>query len=367
MSQQPWGSSPPPRWPAPTGRPVVDPYGRYLGIPGRGPAPARRRPNRVLRVLITLVLAPFVFLVLLGVLGALTAQVPTPTLPGRQPSGAPSASPAPGSGTEWANADYRVPRADRNPPPLPQPATYAQATQWLEDNRLYRVDVGKPVQCTLEPVDLASASRAQLQVYLNDYTGCLMRVWGPALSQAGFTAVRPTVTVYSGTVQTACGRSKSANASYCGADQQIYYATDLPEVIPGRLQGRRFMVESVLAHEFGHAVQARSGILISEAALSQKAAEPKQLEFSRRIEVQADCLATQFINSIAQSQQFSASDEQTITQLFHAIGDDVLSGQSAIVGNHGLGASRQAWARIGLGTTHVGACNSFVTPASTVR
>ncbi|MDF2747112.1 MAG: hypothetical protein K0S98_1397, partial [Propionibacteriaceae bacterium] len=50
-----------------------------------------------------------------------------------------------------------------------------------------------------------------------------------------------------------------------------------------------------------------------------------------------------------------------------AVGDDTLTGKPNIVGNHGLAKSRRYWGEIGLGTSEVGECNTFVAPPALVR
>lgn len=267
----------------------------------------------------------------------------------------------------YQNEGVAVPAPAQNPPPLPEPQTYAQATQWMQQNSLYDQAVAVPVRCDLVSVDGQTASTTQLQQDLNDLTECLMRVWTPPLQAAGFQAVRPPVTVYSGQVRTPCGTMPMRNAAYCAADQRIYYATDLPESIPPQLVSTPFMPETVVAHEFGHAIQARSGILISEAAWQQQVSSTQGLELSRRTEVQADCFAGEFINSISQSQNLTAADRRNLGLLFYSIGDDVLTGDPNKVGNHGRGVNRQAWFNAGLANPQLSTCNSFTAPADTVR
>ncbi|MGO4957233.1 neutral zinc metallopeptidase [Luteococcus sp. Sow4_B9] len=401
-SANPWGP------PDPRGRAVprggqqgtsLDPWGRPTGQfsgspwpaqqgPGRGqivfgaPPPRRRRNPLVtlFKALILLAVLGFLGLILLGWLLSQVvtdlpapAPAPFPTSQTSSPAGegaGSSAQPAPRASTPpgtYQNDDYVVPPVSRNPPPLPEPETYEEATQLLEANPLYSTQVPRPVRCEMQEIDVANASRAELTGHLNEMMGCLMRVWEGPLSQSGFQAVRPSVTVYSNPVTTKCGKLPMQNAVYCGADQQVYYAQDLPRVIPRDLRNSRFITESVVAHEFGHAVQARSAILVSELAWEEKSNKSKELQLSRRLEVQADCMAGLFLGSIQQSTSMSDQELQNVGKLFYSIGDDVLTGRAGYEGNHGSGESRLAWTRTGLDSTSVGACNTFAAPASKVR
>ena len=279
-------------------------------------------------------------------------------------TGDPSPQTPPG---EYQNESYQVPPIDTDPPELPMPETYGEATDWMVNNAIYSSEIAVPVRCEAQPIDLANASMSVLQDHMNEFTGCLMRVFGPAVEQAGYVAVRPSVTIYTSEVQTRCGSMPRQNAAYCAADQQVYYAADLPAIIPYQLQGSPYVVESVVAHEFAHAIQARTGILISEAAWEQNSGEADANAFSRRLEVQADCWSGQFINPVGTSVGLDDNDVQQLSLLFYSIGDDQLSGDPSIEGNHGHGDSRRSWFLEGIGTTSMGACNTFDAPAAAVR
>ena len=123
-----------------------------------------------------------------------------------------------------------------------------------------------------------------------------------------------------------------------------------------------------MAHEFGHALQGRTGILISAHALGQNSGdEGTSLQYARRVETQADCFSGMFLRAVSQSIGVQQQDEDGILQIYTAIGDDTLSGKPDIVGNHGLARSRKYWGATGLGTSAVGECNTFTVPSRLVR
>jgi predicted metalloprotease len=337
--------------------------------------------SKIAKVLFVLVVVPIGILVLFAVLNAVmgsdknSSVTTTPTQPPAttqpnttQPNTTPPDNSAPG---QYVNDDYQVPAPDPNPPDLPAPQTWDDVDAYLLSNPLYQQSVGVPVRCDIDQVDLTKASKSQLQSHFDQLTACLMRVWAPTLSAAGYEAVRPTVTIYSGQVQSACGQMPDENALYCGADQQVYYASDLPDIIPSNLRSAPFVVDSVLAHEFGHAIQGRSGILISEQYVeqddTQKGDTADADDASRRTEMQADCFAGEFLHSISQSTGLTSDDEQSIGQLFYSIGDDVLTGDPTIDGDHGWGKDRQSWLDAGLGNPSLETCDTFNADASTVR
>lgn len=266
----------------------------------------------------------------------------------------------------YQNEGYTVPQVDSQPPELPYPETERELELWLTDNEVYQKSVGRPVRCEAPQTD-PNASLGEQEASLNEFMACLLRVWGPTLEEAGFVAVRPAVTVYAGEINSPCGDLGSYNASYCGVDQQIYVASDVLQILPAALQNQPWMVETVLAHEFGHSVQGRTGILISELILAQEASESGAAELSRRIETQADCLAGLAMGSVGQSLDFAQLTYSAISDMMYEIGDDQLSGEADIIGDHGLGNSRQYWGELGLEDTSVGVCNSFIAPDEQVR
>jgi len=192
-------------------------------------------------------------------------------------------------------------------------------------------------------------------------------VWGPELQAAGFNAARPSVTVYTGQVQSPCGKMPNENALYCSADQQVYYATDLPDLFPS-VKSDPMIPVAVIAHEFGHAIQAQTGILYSEMAWQQADSDNNDdasaNDLSRRTEMQADCFAGAFVQSISQSVGVTSDERSTISQVFFSIGDDVLSGDPNIDGDHGMSYNRQAWFTTGTTASVTGSCNTFASSVS---
>jgi predicted metalloprotease len=267
---------------------------------------------------------------------------------------------------EYRNEDYEVPPPDASPPPLPVPETYQEAEQLLVSNPLYARSVPLPVRCDEEPITVATASDRELEAHFEGLMECLVRVWQPPVDAAGFRIVRPTVTIYGNQVTTKCGNTE-VNAFYCSGDQQVYFSNRLADFVP-IVRRDRWAADVVMAHEFGHALQARTAILVSGHALGQQAGEKGfELEMSRRIEVQADCFAGMFMNSISTALTIDEADREGIRATFRAVGDDVVSGKPDVLGNHGLGESRVYWGDRGLTDTDIGRCNSFTAERDLVR
>ncbi len=306
------------------------------------PAPRRKSPLRLVLLM--------VIVLTLGALGGLVI------------SGLTSEA----SNVAYQNDNYQVPPPDTSPPPIPVPETYEQAERWITDNRFYDQTAPAPVRCNSQPINVVTASDAQLKAHFEGLMECLVRVWEPPVASAGFIIVRPTVTIYDEELITKCGTS-GVNAFYCTADQQLYYSNLLPQALP-TVRQNKWTADIVMAHEFGHALQARTGILISAHALGQNSGdEGTTLQFSRRLETQADCFSGMFLRSVSQSMGVQQQDEEGLVEIYAAIGDDRLSGKPDVVGNHGLARSRKYWGTVGLTTSAVAPCNTFIVSSKLVR
>jgi predicted metalloprotease len=267
----------------------------------------------------------------------------------------------------YQNDNYKVPPPDLNPPPLPEPQTYDEAKRLTTSNQLYHQKMPLPVRCELKPIT-GQSTDPELKTHLNGLMACLVRAWEPPVTAAGYQIVRPSVTIYGDSITTKCGKAGGGNAFYCPADQQVYYSRTLPDVVAD-LKGSKWGPDIVLAHEFGHAVQARTGILVSADGLEQQAGVKSAagLEMSRRIEQQADCFSGLFLRATSQSLGIRQSDVPAMEVIFVAIGDDTLSNDPTIESTHGHGVDRLYWARRGLGSSAVSQCNTFTAPSSRVK
>lgn len=374
VTQQPWspnsGSQPPAGWPIPPGRgfptqgrsPWPTPQ-RSAGYPPQFqgyPSPTGQRPvfappppkkkKNPLRVV-------FLVLITIGVVTAFSSITDAITDRLFRADRVDSA---------YQNESYSTPPVNLDPDPIPIPSSQ-QFESTVTANKFYNQTVPLPVRCDIDDINPARAGVSSQETYLNELTGCLMRVWATAVEDAGWSMPRPSVTVYSSEITTRCGKAPMRNAFYCSADQQLYFASDVLTILPSRLGGHRLALDAILGHEFGHAIQGRTAILAAATLMSQGVSERDASVYQRRLEVQADCLNGMFINSIAQSRQISGQEKQDVASIYQSIGDDILSGETSVWGEHGLGATRKAWAEAGLSSTQVKTCNTFIVPATQVR
>ncbi len=365
QQQQPWGQgsgwSQPQQRPSAPGQPVPQtPYAPYQSQPAGYPPPRSGGGSPLKLMLLGLVAAlavGFFFLSLMNYLSTDEQSGPEPL-----PSPEVGQTSAPPTG---------VPEPDYNAPEAPVPVTWDEAEKWLVDNALYAQSVQVPTNCTLGRIDVETIAEPELLEHLNLLTACLMMVWKEPMERAGFQMPRPPISVYSQPITTACGEAELYNAFYCPGDQRIYYASNLhlvferndPQVIDNA-----FLVDYVIGHEFGHAIQGRTGILNAYTAFrTNTKTDEEALDLGRRSEQQADCLAGNFLNAVAQASQLTDADRVGLNDVAEAIGDDSLAGDPNYVGDHGTGKARRAWFGLGLENSSAGVCNTWTVPSDKVR
>jgi len=362
-----WPQAPATGWPGPQagwpqqGWPTQAPQApRGYGAPTAWPAPQPPRRRRsglgsVLKIVLAIAAILFVASIVKGMLA--------PDDPSRPPVSDPASPVQP-----YTNEGYTAPPPDLDPPGVPGPRSLEAARTLTTENPLYDETVPVPTNCAMGTIDMRTASPREMEGHFNELMGCLMAVFDDAVTDAGFELPRPPVTVYDSPIKTACGDFDEVNAAYCTGDQRIYYAAPLLDAFPPAVGQADYAAEMILAHEFGHAVQARTAILISGKVLEERAStEEAALDLSRRTEVQADCLSGQFVRSVAQSRQLGAAELENLSTFAFNLGDDVLTGRAGYSGGHGTGQARQAWFERGLGSDAIGVCNTFVATSAQVR
>jgi uncharacterized protein len=197
--------------------------------------------------------------------------------------------------------------------------------------------------------------------------------WKDAFAQAGKTYEPPTLVMFSGATQSACGFAQAAMGPfYCPIDQKVYLDTSFFQDLERRFRGCdvgsktcQFSQAYVIAHEIGHHVQNQLGILtkVQEAQRGMDKADANALQV--RVELQADCLAGVWANRAQAKWQFiEPGDVEAALQTASAIGDDRLQRrtQGYVVPDaftHGTSAQRTRWFLAGLKSGQLASCDTF--------
>jgi predicted metalloprotease len=193
-------------------------------------------------------------------------------------------------------------------------------------------------------------------------------VWGATFQQMGRHYVDPKLTLFHGRVGTACGGASAAvGPFYCPGDRRVYLDLDFFEELATRFRSDSdFARAYVIAHEVGHHVQDRLGIMDMEEQLARRGVPLEGANgLSVRLELQADCFAGVWADKSQQQLQWlQPGDVESALNAASRIGDDALQSETrgTVVPDsftHGTSAQRVRWFRTGFQTGDVNACDTF--------
>jgi predicted metalloprotease len=193
-------------------------------------------------------------------------------------------------------------------------------------------------------------------------------VWNRVLpEQANVDYRDPSLVMFSGVVNSACGTAQSAMGPfYCPNDQKIYLDTDFFRTMSQRMgAGGDFAYAYVIAHEVGHHVQNQLGILEQSMAARQRSDQATANRISVLTELQADCFAGIWARQA--NEQFGSLEPGDIEEAIgaaEAVGDDTLMANAgrAVVPDaftHGSSKQRMDWFQRGFKSGQIGQCDTF--------
>jgi uncharacterized protein len=211
--------------------------------------------------------------------------------------------------------------------------------------------------------------------FVSAVLGSTEEVWTDVFAHAGKTYRPPTLVMFSGATQSACGFAQAAMGPfYCPIDQKVYLDTSFFQDLERRFgacdvgsKTCQFSQGYVIAHEIGHHVQNLLGLLpqVQQAQGAMDQAESNSLQV--RVELQADCLAGVWANRAQAKWQFiEPGDVEAALQTASAIGDDRLQrkAQGYVVPDsftHGTSAQRTQWFTTGLKSGDLASCDTLRT------
>ncbi len=196
--------------------------------------------------------------------------------------------------------------------------------------------------------------------------------WTDAFARSGQTYQPPRTNFFNGGVNTACGSASSAvGPFYCPGDNEVYIDLSFFEELETRFgaQGGTFARAYVIAHEYGHHIQALLG---TNSRVQSGDVGPTS--GSVRLELQADCYAgvwanhaTTTPNSSGEPLIVGVTQEDVAAALDTAarIGDDFI--QTQLGGgqvdesqfSHGSSAQRERWYTTGYDSGDPARCDTF--------
>jgi len=194
--------------------------------------------------------------------------------------------------------------------------------------------------------------------------------WRKLFQAHGDTYRDPTLVLFSGRVNSACGLASAAvGPFYCPGDQQVYIDLSFFDDLAKRHGAPGDFAQAyVLAHEVGHHVQTLLGIGQQVQKLGAGRSQEAVNALSVRQELQADCFAGIWGHAAnTERQLLDPGDLEEALRAASAIGDDRLqreAGQQVVPDSftHGTSAQRVKWFRAGFDGGRIEDCDTFSHP-----
>lgn len=230
------------------------------------------------------------------------------------------------------------------------------------------LEVGEAVleQQTQTPINIQNQNTDEFtgedpyEIFTSTVLGSTNDVWERIFSNQNKVYRRPKLVLFRGATQSACGGASSqVGPHYCGADSTIYLDETFFDEMINRFgaKGGDVAQAYVIAHEVGHHVQKELGMLDRYTGTDNQT--------SVKLELQADCYAGIWANSIKSQNVFEPGEIREAMDAAAAVGDDVIQAKAQGYINpetftHGTSDERVKWFTMGYDQGNYLTCNTFM-------
>jgi len=220
------------------------------------------------------------------------------------------------------------------------------------------------------PQTQQSARPDEMREFIARILGSTERTWADIFRRNGRNYKEPTLVIFSGAVESACGFAQAAvGPFYCGADHKLYIDLSFYRELRDRFHAPGDFAQAyVIAHEVGHHVQNLLGIMNSVQSKQRRARSQEQANgLSILLELQADCLAGIWAHQAHRDRKIlEQGDIEEGLNAASQIGDDRMQmrAQGFVVPEgftHGSAEQRVRWFRRGLESGELKQCDTFST------
>lgn len=231
------------------------------------------------------------------------------------------------------------------------------------NNRLYRTGALTSVSCRL-PGILPSAE--SMRGFMDTLSDCLDQAWAQQFRKAGIAFDKPSRVFWTEPGRSPCGSypAPGASAFYCPANNTMYVGLQhVVETSGGEPLSHYAVYARVIAHEYGHHVQDRAGILLYGDRQIETGDTATRNAASRRIELQAQCFAGAFLGS--ERATLPMTREQYVAMIVdvRGRGEDRKPPDER---DHGSGRHYAGWVVAGFDGGDLGVCNTWIAPPAKV-
>lgn len=209
--------------------------------------------------------------------------------------------------------------------------------------------------------------------FINAVTVDVQTFWTDEFSAAGESYPVTTLVLFTDSTQSGCGIASSQTGPfYCPGDQKVYLDAGFFDELHSRFGAPGDFAEAyVIAHEFGHHVQDALGTMDQVAQQQQAGQDPGGATgLSVRLELQADCYAGVWANSVwtspdqANVESITEGDVKEAIGAAEAVGDDRIQEQATGTitkesWTHGSADQRARWFSTGFRAGTIASCDTF--------
>ena len=242
----------------------------------------------------------------------------------------------------------------------------------VDPSQLLNQQAGPGAEQEAQPLPDDPATQKAV-TFVKKVLGSTEDVWNRILpAQAGQPYVEPNLVLFSGQVQSGCGRASAATGPfYCPApnDQKVYLDMSFFTELSAKFKAPGDFAQAyVIAHEVGHHVQKLLGASDYVNQRRGRVSEAEMNQLSVRLELQADYYAGVWAHhSQKQNRWLEEGDLDEALNAANAIGDDRLQkqGQGYVVPDsftHGTSAQRIRWFTKGYKSGDIRQGNTFEIP-----
>ncbi|MGI2328084.1 KPN_02809 family neutral zinc metallopeptidase [Planococcus sp. YIM B11945] len=175
-------------------------------------------------------------------------------------------------------------------------------------------------------------------------------VWADVFAEEGKEYVDPTLVLFSGSVDSACGTASAAvGPFYCPGDQNLYIDLSFYDELKQQFQAPGdFAMAYVIAHEVGHHVQNLLGTMDKIQPQRSRLSEEDYNKLQVKLELQADYLAGVWAHHAQGMDLLEEGDLEEALTAASAVGDDTIQQRSRgyVVPEsftHGTSEQRKKW------------------------
>ncbi|MEY9214706.1 neutral zinc metallopeptidase [Thermobifida halotolerans] len=226
----------------------------------------------------------------------------------------------------------------------------------LVHNPLYSTGRLAPLPCPAPALDVDDPE--SMRRFLDTVTDCLDQAWATQFARAGLDFQPPERVFWEEAGSSPCRDYPSAAGGfYCRASESVYIG--VRDVVDKWHSSTDSVVyASLLAHEYGHHVQGEAGILDYYHERRRTESDPaEQSAWTRRSELQANCLAGVFLGSVSVTYPIGDAERRTLLDDAAVTADR--EGSTDAERTHGSARNSVLWLERGLDRQTPGACNTW--------